>query len=89
VTTINVTAGHIAKSRRQDCWRCPVALAIRSAFPNATAIEVTAAWAGISDGEQYAEIRLPLEASEFIWEFDDGGTPEPFTFDLDYPAVTP
>ena len=93
MTTINVTAEHIARGERENCERCPVALAIRDAFPDLAYIEVAPEGIGIGPpgADIYgieAHIDVPREVQEFIWDFDDSGRGEPFSFDLDYPAVT-
>ncbi len=88
MTAISVTAEHIAKGEPENRERCPVALAIMDALPNATAIEVTGTLLSISHGEQFFTTRLPPKASEFVRDFDDSEPVQPFTFDLDYPAVT-
>jgi len=87
MTTINVTAEHIENGVRENCERCPVALAIMDAFPGASGIYVESRVFSISrDGYRRDEIKLPREASEFIWDFDASKTVQPFSFELDYPA---
>jgi hypothetical protein len=92
MTTINVTAEHIAAGERENCERCPVALAIRDAFPHLVYIEV--APEGISISLRGADIwglkahvDVAREVQEFIRAFDSGEPVEPFTFELDYPKV--
>ena len=85
MTTINVTAEHIARGEPQDCRLCPVALALGDAFPEATYISVT----GLYVRMETREHELPAEAQRFTWNFDSGRPVEPFAFELDYPAVTP
>ena len=84
MTAISVTAGHIAKGFARDCEHCPVALALRDAFPEVRHISVTSLYVrmGIREHE------LPAEVQQFTWEFDTGQPVGPFTFELDYPAVT-
>jgi hypothetical protein len=90
MTTINVTAEHIARGEPENCERCPVALAIMDALPGAGVPEVGPSQVTfrVAD-DKWADIDLPQAAGDFIETFD-GGTAdvEPFTFDLDYPAVT-
>ena len=92
MTTITVTAEHIANGIRENCEHCPIALALAEAFPGA-GVHVDGDYnTGIAPngglGGWY-EIQLPHEALEFIWDFDDGGAEKvvPFSFDVDYPAV--
>ena len=88
MTTINVTAGHIAEGERNDCMYCPVALAIRDAFPGA-GVWVGGATALIDADGRDIEADLPVEVEEFVLRFDDDGFGEPFSFDLDYPEARP
>jgi hypothetical protein len=90
VTLITVTAEHIARGFPEDCERCPIALAIADAFPDLTYVAVGPEAITLQnepprDHSPYAEIEVPRRALEFIWDFDDGRSGEPFSFDLDYP----
>lgn len=90
MTTVNVKAEHIAKGIRGDCEHCPVALAIAAAFPDIAGIAVRPEEISIKpslDDLDWIQVRPPREVPEFVWDFDEGGTVEPFSFDLDYPAV--
>jgi hypothetical protein len=92
VTTINVTARHIAKGKRRDCERCPVALAIRDAFPDLIYARVGPVNIALqrNAGEYLTYFAFPPEVLDFTRHFDFARRkPEPFTFELDYPAVTP
>jgi hypothetical protein len=61
---------------------CPVARALARAVPDA----------GVNVGHEFVELRvpglrmgivpLPREAREFIGRYDDGGSVEPFTFEV-------
>jgi hypothetical protein len=94
MTAVSVTAGHIARGKRQDAERCAIALALHDVFPDAEYIMVSGdgitlqpctddAWMA------EAEIMPPPEVAAFVEAFDDGNDVEPFTFELDYPAATP
>jgi hypothetical protein len=90
MTTINVTAEHIERGKPEECEWCPVALAIMDALPAARVPSVGPSEVTFQAGiDKWADIALPPEAIDFIETFD-GGTAdvEPFTFELDYPAVT-
>lgn len=87
-TVINVTAEHIAKGERQECTRCPIALAIESAIPEADYLAVYSTAAVFNVGDVIAEIALPAAAERFIHSFDLGYSPEPFSFELTYPEAT-
>jgi hypothetical protein len=88
MTAVSVTAGHIAKGVRHSCRLCPVARALTEAFPDAELLAVDSAHVAMGEPGRWAEVDLPAVATRFIEAFDHGGPVEPFTFDLDYPAVT-
>jgi hypothetical protein len=91
MTTINVTAGHIAKGEHDSCRFCPVALAMKEAFPDAELVAVDSARVIMGGGLRrrgWVELDLPDAATRFIEAFDAGDPVQPFSFDLDYPAVT-
>ena len=86
MTTINVTAEHITDGARGNPWGCAIALALKTAFPDAELVSV-----GVTDfdiDDRVYDIPFPREASTWIEAFDRGGEVEPFSFDVDYPAVT-
>jgi hypothetical protein len=89
MTAIVVTAGHIAAGNRSP-WGCAVALALREAFPDATEICVGTKEFDIETPglKVTAEVLLPLEATQFIYALDAHRAVEPFSFTVDYPAVT-
>jgi hypothetical protein len=95
MTTINVTAEHIATGQPECEWGCPVALAILDAIPGIAAIAVNGGDIGTADirlhDGRVLPLMLPEEARLFISDFDGIDEPhatlQPFTFDLDYPEV--
>lgn len=90
MTTVNVTAGHIAEGLRDSCELCPVALAIRQAFPRAGAVYVDSTYVTFGHRGSWTEVGLPDAATQFIEAFDrDDPAPPPFTFELDYPEARP
>ena len=93
MTAITVTARHIAAGVREDCENCPIALAILESIPGIGYVAVGPGTCTIgADGRDTGtgtDVDLPESALNFIWDFDDGGHPKPFTFTLDYPAATP
>jgi len=89
VTTVSVTAAHIAEGLRDSCELCPVALAIREALPHAGAIYVDSRHVTFGRRGHWTEVDLPDAVTSFIEAFDRGTGGWPFTFELDYPAVTP
>ena len=90
MTVITVTAEHIAKGIRGNCEHCPVALALLDAYPDLTYISVGPDAITMQHGKDTAEIEVtaPCEVEYFICDFDEGAAVAPFTFALDYPAVT-
>jgi hypothetical protein len=91
MTAISVTAEHIAAGQRGDCAFCPVALAVTGAFPRVAYLRVYVHEVVIRGAPEtvMAGVTMPLVAQRFIRDFDAGQPVEPFTFELDYPAVTP
>ena len=87
MTTINVTAEHIAKGKRRDCQSCPVALAIRDALPDVGVVKVGSEGLVLGNIPHLVELDLPKAVADFIWYFDDSGLVKPFAFELDCPAV--
>ena len=91
MTAVNVTVEHISYGVREDCERCPVALAIAGAFPDLTYVRVGPDNIGVqrSDSEFQTLLAVPPDVLNFIWDFDDSGPEfvEPFTFELDYPKA--
>jgi hypothetical protein len=87
MTVISVTAEHIAKGFPGDCRFCPVALAIEDAFPGTNCYAARDALTLYFNGQS---LRVPHPGSvlKFIRAFDSAEPVEPFSFDLDYPAVT-
>ena len=83
MTTVSVTAEHIAKGFAEDRYRCPVALAIRDAFPGAGNVSVTGMYVRVG----LREHELPVEVQRFTWNIDTGQPVEPFAFELDFPAA--
>ena len=86
MTTVSVTAGHIAKGKRDDCTRCPVVLAVRDAFPAASSVLVSGLHVYMQISRRELEHELPAGVQEFIHAYDTRQPVAPFTFDLDYPA---
>lgn len=72
----------IAKGKRDDCFSCPVALAmIAAGLPRPSVDNETASW---RPPFSIRECRpLPDTAIAFISSFDKGEPVSPFSFDLD------
>jgi hypothetical protein len=89
MTTVTVTAEHIAKGQPRSAFSCPIAFALEDALPG------TNCYAGRDNLTVYAHggcapwsvrVRHPDSVLKFIRAFDSGLPVEPFTFELDYPA---
>ena len=90
MTTVAVTAEHIDKGKREDCERCPVALAILDAFPSLYYVRVGPDNIGVQrrENELLTLLAVPLDVANFVWDYDDGtSTVYPFTFTLDIPEA--
>ena len=89
MTTISVTREHIAKGKRRDCERCPVALAIRDALPDLIYTRVGPINIALQRdaGEYLTYFAFPPEVLDFVRDYDGRRGSKPFTFELDYPAV--
>jgi hypothetical protein len=89
MTTINVTADHITRGVREDCERCPVALAIIDVFPDLAYVSVGSEALSLQrrGDDTRTDLDVPCDVLNFVWDFDDNTGPvQPFSFDLDYPA---
>lgn len=72
---IHVTAAHIAAGKPGVCAQCPVALALLDVFPNQV-VNVDIDFLRIGD-KTYC---TPVRVEDFIWDFDTGMDPAPFSF---------
>lgn len=81
--TIEITQEDIKNGKKQNCWRCPIALALKRKFPakNLWVQEVFIEDKG-SNNEEYD---LPKDAICFISKFDNEETVLPFSFEIDLP----
>lgn len=81
---IRVTKEHIKKGKPEACSSCPVALALKEAFPEAHHTMAGPSQLGLMDEDQ-GFTRLwdtPLIVREFITRFDSNKPVEPFEFEL-------
>lgn len=74
---IRVTKEDIINGESGSCDNCPIARAIIRTF-NIDDVAVDATYIDIED----RVYRTPVVAAEFIYNFDDGKTVEPFDFEL-------
>lgn len=85
---IQVTADDIREGVREDCCKCPVALAIYRA--GIVLVGVRNDEIEVVVGETYLNLPLPEPARDFIANFDESRPdyrrePEPFNFEIELP----
>lgn len=93
---IEVTQEDILIGKAQDCYRCPVALAVTRAFAKDGAIkacvdgeEITVYYPGcLTKWDVEVPYECPPTAFDFIVAFDGGKDAKPFTFEITDPAMT-
>jgi hypothetical protein len=84
--TVTVTAEHIAAGVEFDCVRCPVALAMQEALPDADLANYASGFK-VFRGSRATEILFPDAVTRFVVAFDAGEPVEPFTFTVDLEEV--
>jgi hypothetical protein len=85
-TTVRVSQSHIDKGIKQDCEKCPVALAVLDAFPDAKWVSVDDDTIEVNYKNSFDsdEFDTPQAAAEFMMTFDAGiGGCEPFEFTIE------
>lgn len=82
--TVTVTREHIDQGEQRSCSNCPIALAFDAAIPDALDSSVTGGYASVwTDLRRVVTYELPIEAREFIQDFDEGSPVSPFTFEAE------
>jgi hypothetical protein len=81
-TTVSVTAEHVAEGEILNCEKCPVALAILAAIPQAEKAYADCWTAHVYTPGAWYSADLPECASIFVRSFDNDEPVEPFTFGL-------
>lgn len=80
---IRVTQEHIARGERQDCEKCPIALAAKDCWPNSGQVMAELQLELFDyNGQEYYTYALPEVALEFIKNFDKGKEVKPFEFEM-------
>ena len=87
MTTINVTAEHLTEGIPGDACACPVVLAVSDAFPGAEDVTVGDLYISMYHQRQSLLLPMPADVRVLIAAIDSRKPVEPFTFDLNYPAV--
>ncbi len=78
---IQVTQEDINQGVRQECEKCPIALAvIRAIGPQAATMRISVDDAWVDIGEE--SWCLPRSAARFVSDFDSGKAVTPFEFEL-------
>lgn len=86
--TVSVTAEHIAEGEREQCETCPVALAVKDAFPGALLVSVNGWTIRICFRDRDVLVRLADEAGDWIAAFDNCCPVSPFTFEIEIPGAS-
>jgi hypothetical protein len=79
--TIEVTQEDIERGVKQECWDCPIALALF----RTTGKEWSVAPSSCRELGTLTDYIFPAEATEFIRSFDLGYPVSPFSFKLEVP----
>ena len=77
---LNVTANDIAKGKKHECDKCPIARALSRHFA-VVSVSQSRIYCWDKDNKLY-ETLTPFELKTFINNFDDDKTVEPFKFEL-------
>lgn len=88
--TINVTKRDIAKGKRGLCHTCPVALAVNRLLkkPFRSVVGTIAIkYEHITEGGSVYGPNIPINATQFIHNFDDYKNPAPFKFRMSIPKM--
>lgn len=81
---IKVTQEHLDAGKAEDCFRCPVALAVYDAFPDATRVLVTGMSVHVTLGQWRYTAQLLSDVTKFICGFDTGNIMKPFEFEMEF-----
>lgn len=76
-TSIKVTADHIARGLHDNCYSCPIALAVIDAGGSGVMVELQRV------STVHSRFDLPPEAQEWVSRFDDHKPVQPFSFEAD------
>lgn len=83
---VSVTAEHIAEGKRNDCSRCPIALALSRIVPPEGRVYVYsdhAVFSILGKGPYFGD--LPDDAQYFVQMYDKARSVGPFTFTMQIP----
>jgi len=75
---ISVTSGDIQEGQRRDCFKCPIARAMKRALPS---YHITAGPNSLIVGTII--IDTPIICKDFMDEFDNHGEVKPFGFEIE------
>lgn len=84
IVTVNVTQDHIVSGLRQNCYHCPVAIAMEVSTGQEWSVYVIGA-RRLCDS---VFLDLPDAVRIFASNFDKGHSVAPFSFDINIPEVT-
>jgi len=77
---IEVTQDDIERGVVADCFRCPIANAVRDVLGPDAVVRVECDFMDIGA----KTVKLPIEAMKFIEAFDAEESVEPFSFEVEY-----
>lgn len=79
---INVTQADIDAGVKQECFRCPIALAARRVFDHDVSVDDEYIIHYASTEVKADFYALPDEARQFVQHFDHGDPVTPFSFEV-------
>jgi hypothetical protein len=86
---LKVTAEHISRGVPGNRCKCPVALALKVLFPDATTVEVDSVrLVAAGDSGELLYRPTPALVRDFVNDFDMGHKVEPFEYPLSVPGET-
>jgi len=80
---LNITLEDIQQGTPSECSKCPIALALKRAVPGITALAVDTSFIYFQEDRKFF-VWTPLEAGDFINNFDRGNFVEPFHLTLEF-----
>lgn len=78
---VQVSSLNIDMGNKNNCYSCPIALALKPLFPTFAEVGTTVAW--FIEQNEYRKVALPEEVRSFISDFDAGKPVKPFSFELE------
>lgn len=89
MTTIIVAQRHLTQGIPGNPCTCPVALAVIDAYPHAWDVTIGDQYISMHHQALFRLLTIPAGVRALVTAIDRGEFVKPFSFELDYPAVTP